>query len=186
MNKRTMMTLYWTAVIIILTFFFASRITWEEQFFEVGVSANTCVHLFECTPAEFVEGKYLAYEEWKDLIKDVRLDEGGRAVFRYSKKNGYKLRETRFLNEFPELSNVSEIELSEDRRTITIWLPLENRTLEELENIINDKLVYRLYFWRGFSGVSFDENYTIVVLKNRETGEILSSERIFVESIPSE
>ncbi len=136
---------------------------------------DTCLSLFDCTPEEFVAGNYIAREELKNLIIESRVNEKGWLVIEYSKCQEVKWKNSEFLNTFPEISDVLEIELSDDRSTITVLVNPEKPIDTQTVTIVN-KLLAKLSLWRTFSGVPDGENYTTVIKKNHKTGEIIATD----------
>jgi hypothetical protein len=149
----------------------------EEQALGVYLNDNYCIDVFDCTPAEFVEGKYSAHEELKDLVFDAKVVDGF-LLLEYTKAQAKMWSESRFLNTFPEISDVPEIELSEDRGTITVYIDPEGPS-DDITILVN-KVLSKVDLWRTFCGVPLEENITTIVEINRETGEVISSKEYYL------
>ena len=149
----------------------------EEASKSVSISEDMCKSLFECTPHEFVAGNYFALDQLEDMIMESRVDNRGWLVIIVTAKQARMLSESDFFNTFPELTGIDEIVLSTDKSTLTVFVDSYS-SLNDLSPTIA-KVLHKLCMCRFFSGVRNIDNFTTVIIKDKATGKVLSSENYY-------
>lgn len=141
------------------------------------VLAANCIVTFGCSPEEFFDKEFDFYETTGDFREKAYIDEDGNLVLCISRKQAKAWRDSEWLSGFPELQDRTDIEISEDFKTLTAYFSPEEYEADNSQE--KDALICSIFDKMAFIQMidNWPQNkvHITYIEKDSVTGEILWS-----------
>ena len=143
---------------------------------EYHIHAQQCERIFGRTPKQLLNFGHDCMDTVGDFRRRSSVDKNGNLVLVLTESQEEAMKE--WLVEFPELKNRSDIEVSEDLSSVTVyylpelWEDKDNSGLVALRRVV-DCVVGKIVLKQMLDGVPLEEISFLYTEKNIETGEVI-------------
>ncbi len=144
------------------------------------IHAQQCERIFNCTPAQLLKSEPDCLDTVGDFRKKSYVDQNGHLMLVLTEPQRAAMKD--WLMEFSELKDRSDIEVSEDLSSITIYyLPgLSERDSIAFENMSRaaTSVAEKIVLIKMLDGVPDEDISIFCIQKNIETGEVIYTETV--------
>ena len=147
---------------------------------EYHIHAQQCERIFDCTPAQLLKSDHDCLDTVGDFRKKTYVDKNGHLMLVLTESQKEAMIE--WLVEFPEVKDRSDVEVSEDLSSITIYYLPETFTEDSIEfaemSHAVSSVAAKIVMKKALEGVPLENISILYTEKHIETGEVIYTETV--------
>ncbi len=145
---------------------------------EYRIHAQQCERVFDCTPKQLLKSEHDCLDTVGDFRKKSYVDRNGNLVLVLTESQKKAMIE--WLVEFPEIKDRTDVDVSEDLSSITIYYLPETFTEDSIEfagmSRAISSVAAKIVTKKALEGVPMEDISILYTAKHIETGEVIYTE----------
>ena len=142
------------------------------------IHAQQCERIFDCTPAQLLKSDHDCLDTVGDFRKKTYVDKNGHLMLVLTESQREAMKD--WLMDFSELKDRSDIEVSEDLSSVTVYFSpkLLEEGGSELDSLVRvaNTVAGKIMLKQMLDGVPPEEVSFLYTERNIETGEVIYTE----------
>lgn len=149
-----------------------------QKTYKYPIHAQQCERVFDCTPKQLLNFGHDCMDTVGDFRRRSSVDKNGHLVLVLTESQAEAMKE--WLVEFPELDNRSDVDVSEDLSSLTVYfspklLEEGGSELDSLIRVVNT-VAGKIMLKQMLDGIPPEEVSFLYTERNIETGEVIYTE----------